>query len=193
MLRSAKAYLRGLLPTRQAWDRIVMDRETTQWVRGLSPERLDALELSGTDWEGRARFRSYRSVQYPEFDICAGVLPETFDLIIAEQVFEHLLWPYRAVRNVHAMLRPGGHFLVTAPFLVRVHEFPHDCSRWTQTGLRHLLAEGGFPIDDIRTASWGNRDCIAANFRHWQRYRPSRHSLANEPKFPVVVWALARK
>ena len=70
-------------------------------------------------------------------------LDDTFDLIIAEQVFEHLLWPYRAARNVHRMLRPGGSFLITTPFLVKIHPVPNDCSRWTETGMKHLLAEAG--------------------------------------------------
>jgi hypothetical protein len=38
------------------------------------------------------------------------------DIIIAEQVFEHLLWPYRAVRNVFQMLTPNGALLVTTHF-----------------------------------------------------------------------------
>ena len=64
---------------------------------------------------------------------------ESFDLIIAEQVFEHLKWPYRAAKNVYRMLRPGGSFLITTPFLVRCHEMPDDCTRWTDTELKNFL------------------------------------------------------
>jgi SAM-dependent methyltransferase len=134
------------------------------------------------------------SADYPEYDVCDGPLWESaFDLVIAEQVFEHLRWPYRAARNVHQMLRPGGYFLMTTPFLLRVHGSPIDCSRWTELGLRHLLAEGGFDLSRIRTESWGNRECVVANFDRWETYDPREHSLNNEPDFPVVVWALARK
>jgi hypothetical protein len=90
------------------------------------------------------------------------------------------------------MLKPGGHLLVTTPFLIKVHEVPVDCSRWTELGMKHLLAECGFPIDGIWTGSWGNRACVQANFRNWAR-RGWFKSLANEPEFPVSVWALARK
>ena len=34
---------------------------------------------------------------------------------------------------------------------------------------------------------------LEANFPRWQIYQSWRHSLKNEPDFPIVVWALARK
>jgi SAM-dependent methyltransferase len=156
---------------------------------------LDALEISGNAWHSSAwPFRSYTSANWPDYDVCTGPLRrEAFDLVLAEQVFEHLLWPYRAARNVHAMLRPGGHFLLSTPFLIKIHLHPEDCSRWTETGLRYLLAEAGFELGDIQTGSWGNRACVDANFTRWESFNPNLHSLKNDPEFPIVVWALARK
>jgi hypothetical protein len=96
-------------------------------------------------------------------------------------------------RHVRQMLKPGGHLLVTTPFLIRIHDQPVDCTRWTELGLKHLLAECGFAIDDIRTGSWGNRACVTANFTEWPSYEPPLHSLDNEPNFPMVVWAPAQR
>jgi SAM-dependent methyltransferase len=177
----------------QQWARVVIDRETHDAIQRISPETRRTLEISGDAWRHRASFKDYRSVHYPAFDICGPRLDETFDLIIAEQVFEHLLWPYRAGRNVFEMLAPGGMFLVTTPFLIRIHEEPTDCTRWTETGLKHFLAECGFDLRRIKTGSWGNRACVRANFFDWSMYRPSVHSLNNERDFPVTVWALAEK
>jgi len=174
------------------WARTVMYRECFRLVRELDPSQLDVLEISASRVWKPLGFKSYAEANYPEFDVCGMTLPERFDLIIADQVFEHLLWPYRAGRNVHSMLRAGGHFLVTTPFLIKVHEVPVDCSRWTELGMKHFLAECGFPLDRIRTGSWGNRACVKANFRRWAR-RGWFKSLANEPEFPVSVWALALK
>lgn len=98
-----------------------MNKDTTTIINALGPAGLKVLEISA-------------------YDICDRPLDDTFDLIIAEQVFEHLLWPYRSARNVHRMLRPGGSFLITTPFLVKIHPVPYDCSRWTETGMKHLLA-----------------------------------------------------
>jgi len=133
-----------------------------------------------------------RVANYPAFDICKQALPEQFDLVITDQVWEHLLYLYRATRNVLAMLKPGGHFLVTTPFLIKVHRIPTDCSRWTETGMAHFVAECGFELDTVITGSWGNRAAVRANFDRSSR-RGWFRSMKNEPDFPIVVWALARK
>jgi len=153
---------------------------------------LNALEISGDHYR-RMNFKQYTSVQYPDYDVCVLPLNEQFDIIIAEQVFEHLLWPYKAGKHVFQMLADGGFFFISTPFLVRVHLFPNDCTRWTETGLKYFLAECGFSLEKIRTFSWGNRACITTNFSKWVRYKPGTHSLHNEPDFPYHVWALAQK
>ncbi len=178
---------------RQDWGRVVMNMETKKLIEAISPQQRDALEISGKYWGRIVNFKTYKRVDYPDYDICAEPLGETFDLILAEQVFEHLLWPYRAVKNVYQMLNPGGYALLTVPFLVRIHDYPFDCSRWTELGLRYSLAEGGFPLENTKTGWWGNRACINANFKKWVTYRPYWQSLQNEANFPYVVWALARK
>jgi SAM-dependent methyltransferase len=173
-----------------------MNRATQEMIRALPFTGFDAVEVSGSLWS-QFGFKTYRQLWYPEHDICDSPPPVSqFDLVIAEQVLEHALWPYRAARNVFAMLRPGGYVLVTTPFLVRIHNNPVDCSRWSETGLKYLLAEVGFPLERIRTGSWGNRRCVKANLNNrgeWIAYCAWRHSLRNEPEFPVHVWALARK
>jgi SAM-dependent methyltransferase len=181
----------GFAPT--LWTRKVADEQVRELIQALDPGRVSALEISGEVWRSYG-FGRYRSVSYPEFDVCAHVLSERFDLIIAEHVFEHLLWPYRAGRNVREMLRPGGRFLMVTPFLFKVHANPYDCTRWTETGLRYFLAECGFALDATRTGSWGNRAVIESTFRREYRlFNRHVHSLDNDPDLPIVVWALAQK
>jgi SAM-dependent methyltransferase len=174
------------------WTRKVSDEQVRQLVAALDPARLSALEISGNVWRTYG-FRSHRRTSFPEFDICSEALPEQFDLVIAEHIFEHLLWPYRAGRNVLRMLKPNGYFLIVTPFMYRVHPNPVDCTRWTETGLRYFLAECGFPLEPIVTGSWGNRECIKATWRReFRLFNRHVHSLAAEPEYPIVVWALAR-
>jgi hypothetical protein len=74
--------------------RVVYQDECRQWIDALDPSSLDVLEISaGATWR-EVPFRSYRAMDFPQYDICRDTLPEQFDLIIADQVFEHLLWPY---------------------------------------------------------------------------------------------------
>ncbi|WP_428662816.1 methyltransferase domain-containing protein [Reyranella sp.] len=172
--------------------RIVYEEECQKWIGDLNPQQLDVLEISaGASWRNLP-FKSYSEMNYPEYDICSQKIDRQFDLIIADQVFEHLLWPYRAGRNVYDMVKPGGHFLIMTPFLIRVHAVPTDCSRWTEMGLHHFLAECGFDFDQIRTNSWGNRKMLKANLVNWAR-AGWRKNFPNEPAYPLQVWALARK
>jgi len=172
-----------------------MNREIERFIRSLDCSKIDALEISGSGLQGRYDFRSYRSTGYPEYDVCEGPLAtEQFDLVIAEQVFEHILRPDRAAHNIYQMLRPGGYFVISTPFLLKVHEAPLDLYRWTERGMRQLLETAGFTV--ISTASWGNRECLFADMEPglgWTAYDPSVHSLHNEPQFAIVVWAFAKK
>lgn|SRR5262245_28912658 len=177
------------------WARVVIYRELFAEAQNLAPGSLVALEISpggsASPWR-QLGFAEYVAVDYPQSDICKDRLERQFDVIIADQVFEHLLWPYRAARNIHIMLKPGGHFINTTPFLLRVRGDPVDCSRWTELGMKYLLAEAGFDLKNIRTGSWGNLACVRANFKNWASFGWGK-SLRNEPAYPVVVWAIAHK
>lgn len=181
--------------TEESLARVVMNETTRTWIDALPTDQMDAFEISGSFWEKRVSkpWKSFQSGWYPDFDICSSVDGrEKYDIVFAEQVFEHLAYPYRAIKNVYAMLRPGGCFLTTTPFLFKIHACPLDCTRWTPQGLAYLLEEGGFSRDAIRTASWGNRQAVRLQLRP-RNYCRLLHSLRNEPDYPVVVWALARK
>jgi SAM-dependent methyltransferase len=130
-----------------------MDRETDQFVKSLEHQSMHALEISGNKWKDFP-FASYRSAHYPEYDCCNGPLGESaFDSIIAEQVLEHVQWPYRAVQNAYRMLRPGEVFVVNTPFLVKIHNIPIDCCRWTPLGIKYCWPKVVFR----KTASMSNR------------------------------------
>lgn len=185
-----RSWLRGV-----QWCRIVMNQEVEKFISSLDCPNIEALEISGTESQRRYNFKSYQSTSFPDYDVCAGPMAESrYDLVIAEQVFEHILWPDRAASNVYKMLRSGGVFVVTTPFLLKVHEIPLDLYRWTERGMRQLLEAAGFDV--LRTGSWGNRECLLADMTpglEWTKYQPGIHSLRNEPQFAISVWAFARK
>jgi SAM-dependent methyltransferase len=172
------------------WGRVTYIEHWNQFLDKLPTQRLSLLEISPgpvSMWRERS-WASYTSVQYPSFDITKQRLPEKFDVVIAEQVFEHLRHPYAAARNALAMLKSDGVFLIVTPFLVRVHNEPGDYTRWTELGMAAFLEDTGF---DCETYSWGNEKCVIANFRHWERYKNGR-DLRNQPDLPIHVWAYAR-
>lgn len=176
------------------WDRSVLYTNCFALIRELEPSTLDVLEIAPSQVWQELGFKSYTEVDYPAFDICKDRLDREFDLIIADQVFEHLLFPYKAAQNVYSMLRPGGHFLMATPFLIGYHPCPYDCTRWTETGIKYFLAESGFPLENIKTGSWGNRACVKAYLNKGiKATRRGYRSIKNDPEFPVSVWALAKK
>jgi SAM-dependent methyltransferase len=172
--------------------RMIAYREIDAWLDARGSARLDALEIS-SGWKWRQReWRSYTEMNWPEYDICQESLNEQFDIIIADNVWEHLLYPYRAARNVFSMLRPGGIFINITPFMIRYHAVPTDCSRWTELGMTHFLEEVGFDPAKIATGSWGNAAAVKSNLKTWSRVG-WRRSFPNDPRFPVTVWAIAEK
>ena len=64
----------------------------------------------------------YAGAPYPEFDISQEALDIQFHLVIADQVWERLLWPHKATSHVLEVIRHGGHFLVTTLFPMIVHD-----------------------------------------------------------------------
>jgi SAM-dependent methyltransferase len=178
----------------EQWQRIPLNGAVDAHLASLGSGELRAAEISGDTHAGRG-WREYESLMYPAFDICAPVAePGRFDVVICEQVLEHVPDPFGAARNLCELCAPGGRVVVSTPFLIRIHELPmydmRDYWRFTPRGLRTLLERGGLEVDEV--GSWGNRDCVVGNFDRWPGYR-WWHSLRNEPDLPVQVWAFAHR
>jgi SAM-dependent methyltransferase len=173
------------------WCRKVMDEETKKLILALPHQQLDAIEISGRSWK-KFRFKSYKNLYYPEFDVCNVPLlyENSCDIVLVEQVFEHVRNPWAAANNINKMLRPGGRVLITTPFYLKVHGAPMDYWRWTTSGLRALLEDSGFTIENVD--SWGNKECIVSNFDQWTEYQEGMN-LTNNLDLPIMVWALAKK
>ena len=72
-------------------------------------------------------------------------LPDGFaDLVLCTQVLEHSLDPERGLRDIHRILRPGGHLIVTVPHIWFYHPHPSDNWRFTQEGLTRLALRTGY-------------------------------------------------
>lgn len=175
----------------EQWQRITLNRAVDAHLSRLGPARLSAVEISGDAHAGKG-WREYRSLNYPEFDLVAPLAGQgPFDVVICEQVIEHVEDPCAAAANLRGLCASGGHVVVSTPFLIRVHEEwgMQDYWRFTPRGLRTLLERAGLTVDSV--GSWGNRRVIAANLDRWPAYRRWQ-SLRDEPKLPVQVWAFAR-
>jgi SAM-dependent methyltransferase len=176
------------------WQRAVLNRAVAEHLAALDPPSCTAAEISG-DAHAGLRWNRYVSLNHPEFDLCAPIADGLgpFDVVICEQVIEHVVDPCAAAANLRQLCSPGGAVVVSTPFLVRVHELPayglRDYWRFTPRGLRLLLERAGLEVEAV--GSWGNRECVVGNFDRWPAYR-RWHPLRNEADLPLQVWAFAR-
>lgn len=180
-------------PDEEMWQRVMLNRAMEEKIQSLDPSNLTAAEISG-DGRAGSGWKEFTSLDYPEFDLCAPLEGDRqFDVVICEQVLEHVVDPVAAARNLRGLLKPGGLAMVSTPFLIRIHELPmygmKDYWRFTPRGLATLLENAGLEIDSV--GSWGNAEVVMGNLHRWSAIR-KWHPLHNEPDLPVQVWAFAR-
>jgi len=65
---------------------------------------------------------------------------ETFDAVVCTEVFEHLIDPPTAAREIIRVLKPGGRLALTTRFCFPLHERPADFWRFTPYTLARLFA-----------------------------------------------------
>jgi SAM-dependent methyltransferase len=99
-------------------------------VKGLTWETLDVADRPG--------------ITYKATDDYSFPLPDgTFDLVIADQVIEHVKKIWRWVPELARVCKPGGHVVLISPISWPYHEAPVDCWRIYPEGMRALLDESG--------------------------------------------------
>lgn len=81
----------------------------------------------------------------------------TFDTVLCTEVLEHVEDAERAAAEMFRVTKPGGHVLVTVPYLYPTHEAPYDMRRFTHFGLRSLMARHGFEVLDVEAKGGGAR------------------------------------
>jgi SAM-dependent methyltransferase len=74
---------------------------------------------------------------------------ETFDMVMSQEVFEHIPDPYNSLREVARVMKFGAKFYLQLPFIIGFHGIPHDYWRFTKSGIREFATTGGlFEIVD---------------------------------------------
>jgi ubiquinone/menaquinone biosynthesis C-methylase UbiE len=140
-------------------------------------------------------------VHYPEADI--QDLPyhdETYDVIISDQVIEHIENPQKAIRESYRVIKKGGLSIHTTCFINYIHTYPVDFWRFTPDALRFLCRDFDQVLD---CSGWGNRIAILIcllrdKFRSLPIPESSwsiRNCIAkyNESRYPIVTWIIAKK
>lgn len=70
----------------------------------------------------------------------------SIDLVITQEVLEHVKSPRAAMREIHRVLRDGGRAYIQLPFVIGYHGCPSDYWRFTHEGIVELARDAGFEI-----------------------------------------------
>lgn len=108
--------------------------------------------VSGSEKELELAFLNTSSVDFFSYDGSAtwdltadwsdgrlGALEGSYDLVLCEQVFEHLPELSTAVRNLYTLTRPGGHVHISTPGINGIHGEPHYYSGFNPNTLSYFL------------------------------------------------------
>lgn len=95
------------------------------------------VEDSLHDVAGVSVFASAQDLPFPD---------RAFDCVICTEVLEHCAEPAAVLVEIRRVLRPGGRAFLSTPFLVGLHEMPHDYYRFTPSALSELAARAGLDV-----------------------------------------------
>jgi SAM-dependent methyltransferase len=79
----------------------------------------------------------------------------SFDTVVSMNVLEHIFDFHPVFSEVHRVLKPGGTFVSSTPFMFHVHGSPDDYFRYTESALRSLAVKYGFTVERIEVLGYG--------------------------------------
>ena len=94
-----------------------------------------------------------------------------FDTVICLEVMEYVTHPQAALKEIYRILKRGGTLILATPFLHRA-DTSHDYWRFTEHALRHLLAEAGFVVQELKAQ--GAALAVAVNILKYAIYAMQR-------------------
>jgi SAM-dependent methyltransferase len=83
-------------------------------------------------------------------DACAlPIADASVGTVLCSEVLEHLPNPTSGFNELVRILRPGGHLVLSVPFLARIHEAPRDYFRFTKFSLQDLVTQYGLELIEL--------------------------------------------
>jgi SAM-dependent methyltransferase len=141
----------------------------TSPIRAFEYEELSKIDFSGKVLDlGGGGVSSYLSLCNGKYDVTSlNIDPKTkptivaditktfplkdnhFDHAVSMNTFEHIPEFETTFKETSRVLKEGGTFVFTTPFLHQIHASPDDYWRYSATALNNLLAKNGFKAEKI--------------------------------------------
>lgn len=78
-----------------------------------------------------------------------GVESESVDVVNAMELFEHVEKIEDGIGECCRVLKRGGIFIISVPFLYQIHADPYDYQRWTEDKWKKILFDNNFTIENL--------------------------------------------
>jgi glycosyltransferase involved in cell wall biosynthesis len=101
------------------------------------------------------------------------------DCAMATEVLEHCPEPLVVLKEIRRVLKPGGTFFFTVPYIWPLHDAPWDFYRYTPFALERLLAQAGFEGTEIKALGGWNAS-LAQMIGLWLKRAPMSPDKRNE-------------
>ncbi len=72
------------------------------------------------------------------------------DCVMATEFLEHYSEPEQILVEIRRVMKDGGRFFATVPFVWNLHEIPFDEYRYTPYSIRRLLERAGFKKVEVK-------------------------------------------
>jgi len=103
----------------------------------------------------------------------APLRKKSIDVILLNNVLEHVAEPRKLLSAIAYGLRPEGRLILTVPFIIKLHQTPYDFYRYTHFLLQKVLTEVGF--HDIRIEAVYTPEALLRSF-FFEAFAPSLQS-----------------
>ena len=91
----------------------------------------------------------------------------SMDNCLSLNTLEHVYDDQFLIQEIFRVLKPGGTFFITVPWMFAVHGHPDDYSRHTPSWWKQVLSDAGYSSASILPLIWG-RHSTSASITGWR-------------------------
>jgi hypothetical protein len=142
------------------WRDLSIHESSPGWDRVSVRLRSECKYYTASQWDKSIPFGELHPKGYRSEDLQAQTFEDAcFDLVVTQDVFEHIFRPDLGIKEIARTLKPGGAFLCTVPIILKAKPSRRRASL-TENGIRHNADPWyhGNPISvdgSLVTIDWG--------------------------------------
>ncbi len=170
------------LPSVKRWVSLCRQFPGASTLRKLQYEHLDSLDFSGRVLDvgggSNANYLNHlpEDIEYQSINIDPDIAPtwlvnvgdrlppedNSYDCCLSLNTLEHVYDPQFLIAEIYRVLKPGGQFHATVPWMFRIHGHPDDFLRMTPSWWGQALREAGFKETTVTPLVWGRSSSAAS-------------------------------